>query len=201
MKKLRCTSCGAELKVDDSKEYAICEHCGSKYKLNEDLNINIKMDDNVKEVINNGTRRFSKIMLIPVVLFFIVFISIVFFSIKSRNDFDKNVKENRQNTEDFGKTIIDQFSEEAKKSQFNFNFSSATGTKSGFFLKSILDSINDSNKTNNRKVSLVFNDNSTTEEKEIINIKYGLNDNDMFEVIVNYDIDGYVNEINVTSIK
>ena len=53
MKKLRCTSCGAELKVDDNKEYAVCEHCGSKYKLNEDVNINIKLDDNIKVTFNS----------------------------------------------------------------------------------------------------------------------------------------------------
>lgn len=69
MKKLRCTSCGAELKIEENKEYAICEHCGSRYKLNEDFNINIKLDDNVKDVINNslGTvKHFSKFLLIPI---------------------------------------------------------------------------------------------------------------------------------------
>ena len=76
MKKLRCTSCGAELKIEDNNEYAICEHCRSRYKLNEDLNINIKLDDNIKEVIDNTlgvSKRFSKFLFIPILLFIIVF--------------------------------------------------------------------------------------------------------------------------------
>ena len=180
MKKLRCTSCGAELKLEENKEYAVCEHCGSKYKMNEDMNINIKMDDNVKEVINNGTKSFSKIMLIPIVLFVIIFISIIFFAFKSKSDFTND---------------------EAEKRKFNFNFSSEIGTKSGFFLTDILDEINVSNKNNDRKITLVFNGKATTDETEIINIKHGLKDRDKYEVMVNYDSDGYVNEIKVDRIN
>lgn len=205
MKKLRCTSCGAELKLEENKEYAICEHCGSKYKMNEDMNINIKMDDNVKEVINNGTKSFSKIMLIPIVLFVIIFISIIFFAFKSKSDFTKNVEENSQQNENPGKEIIDKFidkyHDEAEKSNFNFHFSSATGTKLGFFLTDILDEINVSNKNNDRKITLVFNGKATTDETEIINIKHGLKERDEYEVMVNYDSDGYVNEIKVDRIN
>lgn len=201
MKKLRCTSCGAELKIEENKEYAICEHCGSKYKMNEDLNINIKMDDNLKEVINNGTKSFSKIMLIPIVLFVIIFISIIFFAFKSKSDFTKNVEENSQQNDNPGNELIDKFHDEAEKRNFNFHFSSATGTKSGFFLTDILDKINVSNKTNDRKITLVFDGKVTTDETEIINIKHGLKDRDMYEVMVNYDSDGYVNEIKVDRIN
>ena len=28
----KCTNCGAPLKIDNSKDAAICEHCGSAFK-------------------------------------------------------------------------------------------------------------------------------------------------------------------------
>ena len=85
MKKLRCTSCGAELKVEENQEYAVCEHCGSKYKMNEDLNINIKIDDNVKDVIKSGGKAFSKLLLIPVGIFAIGIIAVLLFTFTVRS--------------------------------------------------------------------------------------------------------------------
>ena len=35
MKKLRCSSCNGELTLDENKEYATCNYCGTKYKLKE----------------------------------------------------------------------------------------------------------------------------------------------------------------------
>ena len=73
MEKLKCSSCGGHLQVEDNKEYAVCDHCGAKYKLNEDLNINIKLDDNMKEVLNTGLgimNKSTKFMVVPAVIFF-----------------------------------------------------------------------------------------------------------------------------------
>lgn len=206
MKKMKCTSCGAELKVEDNKEYAVCEHCGSKYKLNEDLNVNIKIDDNVKEIIDSGlgaAKKFSKLSLIPVGLFFVVFICIIAFAIKSEVDFNERSKKTQdeyQEKADKEKEKADKVKEEAKKMNFNFQFENSSGTKSTFFLKYIFDDIIESNKKNERKVALLFNGESTTDESRIIEIKHGLGDTDEFEVSINYDDDGYVNEIKVDKI-
>ena len=200
MKKLRCTSCGAELKVDEGNEFAVCEHCGSRYKLNEDLNINIKIDDNVKEVLNKSTEtanKMSKFMLIPFVIFFIVFIG--FFIFKS--NFIKGFNEKSKNTnEENGKKQQEEIENSFLKEYFNVQFSNANGTKSGFLLESVLDTIIESNKTHDRKVTLIFDGNSTIEEDEILNYKHSLNDRTNYEVIVNYDNDGYINEIKVDKI-
>lgn len=199
MKKLRCTSCGAELKVEDNKEYAICEHCGSKYKLNEDLNINIKIDDSVKDVINNGlgtAKHFSKFLLIPVGLFVVVFISILVFSFKTEADFNKKQEESRQQMEE----KANKAQEESEKYSFNFQFTSAAGTDYGNQVERTLDDIIESNKNYDRKVKLVFNGESTTDESKIIEIKHSLGSWDEYEVIVNKDADGYVSEIKVDKI-
>ena len=217
MKKMRCTSCGAELKVKDDKEYAICEHCGSSYKLNEDVNINIKVDDNVKEVINNGlgtAKHFSKFMLIPVGIFVLFFICGIVFAFKSEADFNKRQEQSeqeqaerqkeeekkREEIEKQAKDAAEKAKEKAAKESFNFQFVNAAGTKNGFSLRGILDDVIESNKENERKVMVVYNGNSTTDESEIINIKHSLGEWTDYEVIVNKDDSGYINEIKIENI-
>ena len=196
MKKLICSSCGASLQIDENKEYAICNHCKSKYKLNEDLNVNIKLDDNVKNILNTSLGTFnhiSKFMFIPIIIFIIIFVLIFYFSFKNINTNHKTIEN--------GETIEDQINiqDKVKKDVFNFQFSNDNGTKSAFFLKSTLDEIIESNKKNDRKVILVFNGKETTDELEIIDIKHSLDGN--YEVLFDYDEEGYINKIKVDIIK
>lgn len=211
MKKLQCASCGAKLKIEEGKEYAICEHCGSKYKLNEDLNINIKIDDSVKEILNKGTnatKKISKFILIPTVVFIALFVFFTgFLLFNSKNRFDEK-EENNKEFEEENQNYYEEFEEQIKqhlkendKDNFNFQFVHAKGTHNGFLLKDVLDNIIESNKTNDRKIILVFEGNTTTEENQILNYKHSLNDYADYEVIVNYDSDGYINEIKVDKIN
>jgi DNA-directed RNA polymerase subunit M/transcription elongation factor TFIIS len=59
MEKLKCTSCGGHLDVEENKEYAVCKHCGARYKLNEDININIKVND--REEYKLSDKKYKKI--------------------------------------------------------------------------------------------------------------------------------------------
>ncbi len=198
MEKLRCSSCGAALQVEENKEYAVCNHCKTRYKLKEDLNVNIKLDDNMKEVLNSGlgtVNHISKFMFIPIIIFVIIFGLIIYFGFT-------NINKNRKTMEENQKEIADKINnqqENVKKDVFNFQFASDNGTKSAFFLESTLDEIIESNKKYDRKVILVFNGTETTDETEIINIKHSL-DGD-YEVSFNYDNDGYINKIIVNLIK
>ncbi len=198
MKKLNCSSCGATLEVEENKEYAVCKHCGSRYKLNEDLNVNVKLDDNMKEVLNTGLGTFNhtlKFMFIPIIIFVIIFGLIVYFGFINTSK-NKNVVENNQ------KQIEEQINtrqENVKKEMFNFQFMHDNGTKSAFFLESTLDEIIQSNKTYDRKVTLVFNGKEVINESEIIDIKHSLKGN--YEVSLNYDEEGYINKIVVNKIK
>ena len=179
MEKLKCSSCGGHLEIEENKEYATCKYCGARYKLNEDLNINIKLDDNMKEIINSslGTvQHFSKFAIIPIAIIFVMAAFIIITiatSFNSSNNGDKNM--------------------------FNIHLEHDGGTKSAFFLSSTLDDIIQSNKTHNRKVALVFEGKETTDEKEIIDIKHSLSGT--YEVSINYDDDGYVNKIIVDKIN
>ena len=220
MEKLKCSSCGAELQVEENKEYAKCNHCGARYKLNEDLNINIKLDDNMKEVLNNGigtVHKSLKFMIIPVIAF-ICFIIIIIISSTIRMNENRKIEQQRQKEiQEEAKKQQEKMEEEAKKqqekiekenkewkeeinkTQFNFQFEHDGGTKSEFFLKSTLDEIIQSNKTHDKKVSLVYDGTETTDESEIIKIKQSLNGT--YEVSINYDDNGYVNKIVVERVN
>lgn len=217
MEKLKCTSCGATLEVEDNKEFARCKYCGSKYKLNQD--INIKLDDNIKDVVNGTVSSLlqAKVFLfIPIIIFVIVFIIIAtigtsFFtgsndynyvpsysSSSSSSDAEKKAEEEKMKQE-----LKEQAEQEMKKrdvQSFNFSFSLASGTKVKDSVEHTIDSIISSNKKNERKIALVYNGKSTTDESEIIKIKNSLPDYkghrfQEYEVSVDYDSDGYINKI------
>lgn len=178
MEKLKCSSCGGEITIDSDKEYGTCPYCGTKYKLKKDINFNIKLDDNVKEVLNTGlntAKHFSKFMIIPIVVFFVIFLTIFFTTIRS---FSGN----------------DGFS----KRSFNNQFFNASGTKNSLFLEDTLDDIIESNKTNKKQITLEFEGRETTNEKEIIEIKHSLSGR--YEVSFNYDKKGFINKIIIEKI-
>ncbi len=173
MEKLKCSSCGGHLEIEENKEYATCKYCGARYKLNEDLNINIKLDDNIKEVLNNGlgtVQHFSKFAIIPIAIIFVVSAFIIITIATSFNS-----------------------SSDGSKNMFNIHLEHQGGTKSALFLESTLDEIIKSNKTHNRKVALIFEGKETTDEKEILDIKHSLSGT--YEVSINYDDEGYVSKI------
>lgn len=42
---LKCTSCGADLKVDSNLDIGFCQYCGTKFILSEKINVNVKIDN------------------------------------------------------------------------------------------------------------------------------------------------------------
>ena len=50
----KCTNCGAKLSIDDSKDAAICEFCGSAFIVEKAIN-NFQINANVINVINTGS--------------------------------------------------------------------------------------------------------------------------------------------------
>ncbi len=198
MEKLKCSSCGGEITVDNDKEYGTCPYCGTKYKLNQDVNVNIKLDDNMKEVLNNGletTKHFSKFMVIPVIAFFVIFVIVLVSMFKTAGSFEQRASDSHSEFEQ----KVEKQKDDVEKSLFNFQFINDNGTKSAFFLESTFDEIVQSNKTHDRKVSLVFDGKEITDESEIINIKHSLSGD--YEVSFSYDDGGYINKVVVDKIN
>lgn len=86
---------------------------------------------------------------------------------------------------------------------FNANFEDYSGTQSNLFISELLDNINTNNKTNsNKKIDVAYEKAITSEEKEIIKIKHSLGNNlKKYEVILDYDEEGYVNKVTIEKIK
>ena len=207
MKQLKCDSCGANLEVNDNEEYAKCPYCKAEYKLKDDKNINININDNSKEAINNGIDSAKKVSIVFFIVFGIiavlVFSGVVFFITTIINQVDKNTK-------DADKTINSIF-EKAKKEtdaedskfeidSFNDNFEMYSGTQTKSLLSSLLDEVVTSNKKNSDKlITVIYNDKQTTNPDEVIAIKNSLNDDSSvkYEVILDYSDKGYVNKVTI----
>lgn len=181
MKKLKCESCGGNLKIDDNKEYATCPFCETKYKLNEDLTISVKLDESTKKMIKNGSRIFGVFTLasfIPFVLISFIIVCMIGVSIF------------------FG-------AKEVRKQQannFNFKFTYKSGTQQTIFVQDTLSDVNDSNKKNKRKITVKYNDKETQDENEINSIKHSLN-KFQYEVSFTYDDKGYITTVTISDIK
>ena len=178
MKKLKCSSCGGNLVVDFSNEYATCEYCDTKYKLNEDLNVNIKMDDSAKEVYGNP--KIANVIAIVAIFLIVAIICVIVASMRHSSFSSTN-------------------SYNYDRSSFNLSFTNANGTQIYIFVERTLDEVISSNKTNSRKISVVYDGRETTDEKEIIDIKHSLSG--FYEVSVDYDSDGYVNRIGLEKVN
>jgi len=61
MKALRCPQCGAELELDDSKEFGFCSSCGTKIMLNE--KVEVKHSGDVHMKVDNSDQGHNRIAL------------------------------------------------------------------------------------------------------------------------------------------
>ena len=175
MKKLRCSSCNGDLEIDDNKEFATCKYCGTKYKLNDDMTINIKIDDNITK----GVKTVSKFMIIPFIMFAIIFISVITVIVVAATKYHASFDKNR----------------------FNDQFVFKNGTQYKIFVDGLLDDVDESNKKNDKhKVVVVYNEKEVSESEAIIELKHSLKSN-KYEVVFNYDEDGYIYKIVIQDIK
>lgn len=85
-----------------------------------------------------------------------------------------------------------------EKHSFNSSFELYVGTEWGVSVSRLIDEITTNNKTNqDRMITVVFDEVNTTDVDEIRNIKKSLDDWTEYEVILDYDSDGFVNLITI----
>ena len=199
MKKLKCTSCGGDMSVDEKNEYAVCKYCNTKYKLNEDINVNINVDEDLKNAISSGISsvgKSAKFIFIPIIIFavigMIIFLTTFISNRKHIDDFSDTVKENMdENIEE----NVNEMISSAEIGSYNNAIEMYSGTESKFFVDSLLDKIVTSNKKNaDRLITVVYGEYSTSDPYEIVNLKHSLEDGD-YEVSLDYDKDGFINRV------
>ena len=176
---IKCPHCGANLEIDEKKKFTRCQYCNTNLVIEKDIN------DEIKASILENTKIISKIFpIVFITVFVIIFISIIAMFSMSSNLFSKS------------KSNFDIKS-------FNNSFTYAAGTKNGIFVTDTLDNVISSNKQNKKHQIYVKYDNSkkTNNENKIIDIKNNLSNLDQYEVIIDFDSDGYVNLITIENKK
>ena len=81
IKALKCPSCGADIEIDDSREFGFCSYCGSRIQIGERVNINMNVKHEYEDIPprnvhihnhytihNDGISKSRKIRLIALVL-------------------------------------------------------------------------------------------------------------------------------------
>lgn len=78
---------------------------------------------------------------------------------------------------------------------FNGSLEIFNGTNMGRTVKEILDNVITSNKTQDKKITVKYNETETQDSEEIKNLKTSFDDTNNFEVSFEYDEEGYINEV------
>lgn len=89
---------------------------------------------------------------------------------------------------------------ESEKRSFNSNFKAWIGTRTGNFAQSEIDEVIESNQENERKVTVKYNDMETSDAAELRQMKRNLDTLKKYEIYLEYDNDGYVNQVVIEKI-
>ena len=196
---LKCNNCGAQLKVEEGTSQVKCEFCGSTFSVDDAYNEGYKYtkgvlkarSEQMEEDFNKAQDLMDSFIGKPSRVFFIAFVAI-FILIFAFIGYHMYVgfSDSRNSRDSFE---ID---------SFNTPYETDAGKRSGFFIVGTLDDIVTNNKTNKSHIiTVVYNDITTTEEKEIKEIRNKLSDRKDYDVSLDYDSNGYVNKYTIEDIE
>ena len=196
---LKCNNCGAQLKVEEGTSQVKCEFCGSTFSVDDAYNEGYKYtkgvlkarSEQMEEDFNKAQDLMDSFIGKPSRVFSIIFV-IIFILIFAFIGYHMYVgfSDSRNSRDSFE---ID---------SFNTPYETDAGKRSGFFIVGTLDDIVTNNKTNKSHIiTVVYNDITTTEEKEIKEIRNKLSDRKDYDVSLDYDSDGYVNKYTIEDIE
>lgn len=215
---VNCPYCKASYKIDDEVKhvkYDDMENSGYEFEkgrikaqkehLNNNNNINVNVDSKFSMV------AIIPFIIIPIIMFVIIISSAVGFSkwrsnsnnsssSSSVSEEAKKLEEERKAEEEKRKAEEEEARQkrelESKARTFNLGYSS--GKLSGFFIKSDLNDVINSNRTNKEKlITVKFNDIETQDSEEILRIIDQLDKNKDYNVLLDYDADGFINVMTI----
>ncbi len=194
LNELKCKNCGAKLSVPEKTETVTCKYCHTTFSVdtsysegyNYTKGVLDAQDEKQQEQIERA-REFMKknpgVIVSKIFAVFIIILVIAIFGFIGYTMF-KNISDYDKSDEEWDK--------EWEVTKFNNGFLNYNGTKSGFWVKDYLDDIVDSNKTNKSHIiTVAYNDIKTSDSTEIINMKKSIDENKKYEVIVDYDENGF----------
>ena len=196
---LKCNNCGAQLKVEEDTSQVKCEFCGSTFSVDDAYNEGYKYTKGVlkarseqmeedfnkaQDLMDSFIGKPSKVFSIAFVAIFILIFAFIGYHMYVGFSDSRNSRDSFE---------ID---------SFNTPYETDAGKRSGFFIVGTLDDIVTNNKTNKSHIiTVVYNDITTTEEKEIKEIRNKLSDRKDYDVSLDYDSNGYVNKYTIEDIE
>lgn len=91
-----------------------------------------------------------------------------------------------------------EYVDEVSKKTFNFTYETSNGTQNGFSVKNLLDDVITNNKTNKDHIlNVIYKDTNTTDVEIIKNLKSNFDEWTKYEISLDYDENGYVNQITI----
>lgn len=189
LKELKCTNCGATVKVEDNQVQAECEFCHTRFAVEDAYNYGYKFEkgrikahnENIEEklektkgVVGTVGKVFVARSIITAVvtlfIFGIVVTSIIFLIVKQENSID-----------------------EFDINRFNNTFEIHKGTEFGSSVGRLIDEIITNNKKDKeRQIKVTFKEITTKDTNEMKGIKKQLDDWTKYEVSFEYDKDGFI---------
>lgn len=203
MKELKCKSCGATINVDEDKEYGTCPYCGSKYKLNEEVNVNINLDKDMKEIVKERIQTANKTGKVIGIIFIITFIVVILIVALSRVNFDNKVKEDRKN---FNEKVNESKEQQEKNKKqfeiqmFNNKYNMYSGTQPKFFIEDLIGKVITNNEEGKDIIIVNYKESQTSEKSELLNLMNELT-NQKYMIAFGYSEEGKINQITIDDIQ
>ncbi len=202
---LECENCGAALKVEEGSNTVNCPYCKATYKIDDEAK-HVKYDDMEKsgyefekgrikaqkEHISNRTvnvdSRFPKLAVIP---FFMVLILMAVMLV--RFGINRNNMLNNSSSSSSGSVSEEKEKRDLESEIYSFNWRYSSGKKAGAFVKSDLNNVINSNRTNKERfITVRFNDIETQDSEEILSIIDQLETHKEYDVLLDYDEEGFI---------
>ena len=208
---VNCPYCKASYKIDDEVKhvkYDDMENSGYEFEkgrikaqkehLNNNNNINVNVDSKFSMV------AIIPFIIIPIIMFVIIISSAVSFSKwksnSNNNSSSSSVSEEAKKLEEERKAEEEEARQkrELESQARSFNLGYSSGKLSGFFIKNDLNEVINSNRTNKEKlITVKFNGVETQDSEEILKIIDQLDNNKDYNVLLDYDADGFINVMTI----
>ena len=212
---LECQNCGAALKIEEGADTITCPYCNATYKIDDEVK-HVKYDDmensgyefekgrikaQKEHIANNNVLGQTKFPVVIIPIFFIMIIGMSIIMItrmhSARKEFSNSV-DNSVTQKAKEEAEANEKQQKLESERYSFNFKYSNGRKATIFVESMLNDVIDSNRTNkDRFITVNFKDISTQETEQILEIEKQLEDYGEYDVVLDYDEDGFVNAITI----
>lgn len=153
--------------------------------------------EKAKKTITKVAKGFGIGYIVYIIIFLIIFVSFSIFVGSVFFKVGKTVNEQINNlgsqTGDLGSSI--------EVNSFNSSFEMYSGTSPKLYVTTLLDNVVTNNKKNSDKIiTVIYNETTTTDPNEIVDLKQSFDQGKEYEVMLDYDAKGFVNKVTIKNI-